>query len=357
MCTVLIGIDPAAQVPVLLVFARDEQAGRPWLPPARHWPAHPALLGGLDLQAGGTWLAVRPGPQPRVACLLNGFGRPADPAGRRSRGDLPPAAADAPDGLWRDPLPNEAELAYYDPFHLLLADPSGVRLLSWDGRRRVGPRELGPGTHVIANFGLDEEPAEAAGVVDAPETPRTARETIDARTAFFRPLLAAAPRPEPRLGRDAPGTADPTGSAWGTWLDLADGAGLDPADARAMISRRAHRAEHRAHEEQGRGEQGRGEQGRGEQGRSEQEHGHAEHGHEHGGHERGGLQKQGRYNDRHGHEQEGGGRETALDTGDPAVHVWATTSVSMLALGPEGLRFDFNPTPGQRAGWRRIDAD
>ena len=78
-------------MPLLLLGVRDELVGRPWRPPARHWPGSP-LVGGIDEQAGGTWLAVHP-DIPRVACLLNGRGTEADPARRRSRGELPLRAA------------------------------------------------------------------------------------------------------------------------------------------------------------------------------------------------------------------------------------------------------------------------
>ena len=48
---------PGAEM--LLLGVRDEFTGRPWQRPARHWPRS-ALIGGLDEQAGGTWLAVHP---------------------------------------------------------------------------------------------------------------------------------------------------------------------------------------------------------------------------------------------------------------------------------------------------------
>ncbi len=59
MCTVVVSLQPDAPVPLLLLGVRDEFTGRPWQPPARHWPGSP-LIGGLDEQAGGTWLAVHP---------------------------------------------------------------------------------------------------------------------------------------------------------------------------------------------------------------------------------------------------------------------------------------------------------
>src|SRR5690606_23852745 len=48
-----------------------------------------------------------------------------------------------------------------------------------------------------------------------------------ARLAYFRPRLAAAPRPEPGDG--------PVESAWGAWLPLLNGDGLPRADHRALL--------------------------------------------------------------------------------------------------------------------------
>src|ERR1700749_3102944 len=86
VCSVVVSLEPGERVPLRLLGIRDELTSRPWRPPARHWPGSP-LIGGIDEQAGGTWLAVHPGI-PRVACLLNARGTGADPARRRSRGDL-----------------------------------------------------------------------------------------------------------------------------------------------------------------------------------------------------------------------------------------------------------------------------
>src|SRR5579859_6276564 len=88
MCTTVVSVDPDSPVPVLLVGVRDEFLDRSWLAPDRHWPQHPALVGGQDVQASGTWLAVHPGV-PRVACVLNGHGEAAPESGRLTRGGLP----------------------------------------------------------------------------------------------------------------------------------------------------------------------------------------------------------------------------------------------------------------------------
>lgn len=214
MCTAVISIDPAAPFPILLAGVRDEFHDRKSVPPGHHWPDRPQLVGGQDLLAGGTWLAVDPGV-PRAGCVLNGFGRPAPEQDRLSRGELPLRFA-ADGGL------GELDTARYDPFHLICATLDEVRLLSWDGTT-FADRPLGPGLHMVTNLGLAglEPPLPAGPGPDAG--------AIRARIAHFVPLLAAAPRPAPGSGS--------TAEAWGAWLPLIDGDGLDPDDPRALVVR------------------------------------------------------------------------------------------------------------------------
>ncbi|WP_113703670.1 NRDE family protein [Nonomuraea lactucae] len=142
MCTVIVKTGR----PLTLIGVRDEFADRPWEGPGEHWPEHPGVLGGRDLKAGGTWLAVNPAAR-RVAALLNGRGTPAPDTVKISRGDLALRAVAAGD------LP-DADLTRYDPFHLVLAGVSGARLASWDGVR-LTTTELPDGTSMIVNTGLD----------------------------------------------------------------------------------------------------------------------------------------------------------------------------------------------------------
>lgn len=225
-------VDPQSRYPVLLAGVRDEFHDRPWIGPGRHWPRYPELIGGQDLLAGGTWLAVDP-RVPRVACVLNGRGPLASEAGRLSRGELPLRfAADGDlDGL---------EFDRYDPFHLVCATVREVFLLSWNGERH-GRQTLGAGLHVVVNSGLEgSDPTEGPGT-----------EAMAARLGFFRPRLLAAARPEPEPGTgprpvsgseqaagSRPETDAGTGQAWGPWLPLLQGGGLDPEDDRALLVRR-----------------------------------------------------------------------------------------------------------------------
>ncbi|MEV7020869.1 NRDE family protein [Kitasatospora sp. NPDC093558] len=257
MCTAFVSIEPGAAVPVLLLSVRDEYLGRRWLPPAHHWPDRPELVGGQDLAAGGTWLAVDPARR-TAACLLNGFG-PLAPAGTRlSRGELPLTAV-------REGGIGHLDLTPYDPFHLVLAGPAGARVASW-GDGRLVERDLPTGLSVVLNDGLE-------GLADSRTTSERIRAVMAARAAHFRPRFEAAPRPEP-------GDDGTTEDAWGAWLPIVSGDGLAPDDDAALVQRR--------------------------------------------------------------------------DFGDGRI--WGSSSISLLALGPELLRYDFGPAPVPAGGaaWRRV---
>jgi hypothetical protein len=207
MCTAIVSIEPGA--PLLLAGVRDELVDRAWQPPGRHWPEHPGLIGGRDLLAGGTWLAVAPAAR-RVACVLNGRGRMADRAARQTRGVVPLQAAE-------DGKLGRSGLAEFDPFHLLSAEPGSAVLWSWDGESLI-EQELTAGLHIVVNSGLEE----GTGALLEHER---------ARIEHFLPRLRAAARP-------SPGPDGPAGRAWGAWLPLLDGDGLAADDPRALIVRR-----------------------------------------------------------------------------------------------------------------------
>ena len=274
MCTAILGIGPDGTI--LLAGVRDEFVSRAWQPPGQHWPDVPGVIGGRDLLAGGTWLAVAPATR-RVACVLNGRGQMAPAAARQSRGVLPLAAADgklSPAG--------PADLAAFDPFRLLVAEPGRAILGNWDGRDFV-ERELGPGLHVVVNSGLASDLAPGALPAIVPDTgaggltaeqAAAARAHELARIGHFRPRLEAARMPHPQPGL-------PVAAAWGDWLPLLNGDGLRPDDQRALIVRRD--------------------------------------------------VSQGR--------------------------VWGTTSISLVAITPGGLRYDFTASPGDPAAWYPVPLD
>jgi len=224
VCTVVISLAPAEPMPLLLLGFRDELTGRPWQPPARHWPGSP-LVGGRDEQAGGTWLAVHP-QIPRVACILNGRGAQAPPQTRHSRGELPLRAAAEGHQALHDLHDHLNRLTSYDPFLLICADLSSALMLSWDGTRAALENFEPNQTHVITNAGHTYPPAPQQA--PAP-TPQQAPEQIDAKAGHFGARFAAH-RPD----------ADPAATikdAWGDWLTLAGGDGLSDTDPAAIVVR------------------------------------------------------------------------------------------------------------------------
>jgi Transport and Golgi organisation 2 len=219
MCTVVLSLLPEAPVPLLLLGVRDEFTGRPWQPPARHWDATEwaPLIGGLDEQAGGTWLAVHP-EQSRVGCILNGRGEFAPPDRRRSRGELPLRATAEGQAALKELYQAPETLARYDPFYLVCADRSSVLVLGWDGVT-ADLTELEPATHVLTNAGHMYPPGR-----DNLQKPP------DEKAARFGPKFAAL---RPSGDPDATLT-----DAWGDWLALAAGDGLAATEPGAIIVRR-----------------------------------------------------------------------------------------------------------------------
>jgi uncharacterized protein with NRDE domain len=84
MCLIVVAVRATSQYTLVVAANRDEQHARP-AASAAWWPEPPRMLGGRDLEAGGTWLAVdRRG---RFAAVTN-IRDAARPAGLRSRGSL-----------------------------------------------------------------------------------------------------------------------------------------------------------------------------------------------------------------------------------------------------------------------------
>jgi uncharacterized protein with NRDE domain len=151
MCLVAIARHAHPRWPLLLLANRDEFHARPSAP-AHWWDESPDLLGGRDLAAGGSWLAVsRSG---RFAVITN---QPARKTGLRpelSRGSLVR-------GFVADPLPPAAWLGAlagtagdYAGFCLVAGDATEVLALASPGP--PGPLALGPGVFAMSNAPLAE---------------------------------------------------------------------------------------------------------------------------------------------------------------------------------------------------------
>ncbi len=183
MCTLIVAQDVLGPQTVLLAANRDEDPARPSAPPTV-LEESPRVVGGKDLLAGGTWLAMREG---RVAvALLNrrsGGGTHETPS-PRSRGLLCLETAAVPQDftLDLDPVGQNPEVLErlrevagtdlglagmsaalqqlweypYAPFSLVWLAPEGSWVLSFDaaGDRRFNA--VGRGWHVMAHQDLDD---------------------------------------------------------------------------------------------------------------------------------------------------------------------------------------------------------
>lgn len=147
MCLVVLSIGQHPDYPLILAANRDEFHARP-TEDARWWPDKPDIVGGRDLQAGGTWLAAhRTG---RFATVTNfRDAKPTAPE-HRSRGELVTGYLEG--GLEpHDYLATIDEDAYAG-FNLIVGTSTDIAYLS---NREDGSRSLPPGIYGLSNALLD----------------------------------------------------------------------------------------------------------------------------------------------------------------------------------------------------------
>lgn len=144
MCLLLLAFDVVPDRPWLLLGNRDEFHGRASLRAAR-WVDAPDVVGGRDVEAGGSWLALhRDGRFAAVTNVRSGTPR----RGSRSRGAL------VADFVRGDAAPSEyaaavaAERDEYGPFNLIVGDRSSAAGASSTAERSW---DYHPGVHVLSN--------------------------------------------------------------------------------------------------------------------------------------------------------------------------------------------------------------
>jgi len=146
MCLIAVAYRASSRYVLTLAANRDERHGRPSLG-ADWWRSDKTVLGGRDLLAGGSWLAInRAG---RVAAVTN-FASSDGPAAARSRGRLVADFMDAAEPLDEFSRRLEAEAGLYAGFNLLLFDGSELRYLS----NRAASQALPAGVHSLSNQAL-----------------------------------------------------------------------------------------------------------------------------------------------------------------------------------------------------------
>ena len=147
MCLIALAHRCSTELPLVVAANRDEFHGRP-TQAAGWWADRPDVLGGRDLLAGGSWLAVH--RRGRFAAVTNY--RDAEPrhGELRSRGELVT-------GFLETVMPPMDYLATidgsrYDGFNLLVWAGGVLAYLSNQGD---APTQLAPGVYGLANTRLD----------------------------------------------------------------------------------------------------------------------------------------------------------------------------------------------------------
>ncbi len=148
MCVLFLAVDAHPAYRLVLAGNRDEAHARPTAPLAR-WADAPHVLGGRDLEVGGTWLGVT--ESGRWATVTNVRDPSAVQPDRLSRGAL------VADFLRGGTSPEayaervQAERDAYNGFNLLVGDGGNVWIAS--SRRDAG--RVAPGLYGLSNDTLD----------------------------------------------------------------------------------------------------------------------------------------------------------------------------------------------------------
>jgi uncharacterized protein with NRDE domain len=158
MCLVVVAYGAAAHYPLVIAANRDELHARPTRI-AGWWLDQPALFGGRDLLAGGTWLGVdRRGRVAAVTNVRDGTPREAP----RSRGALVADFLSHEESAAKFAARAIASGADYAAFNLLLFDGNELRYAS----NRAPTAQLATGIHSLTNapLGVDWPKASSARI-------------------------------------------------------------------------------------------------------------------------------------------------------------------------------------------------
>jgi uncharacterized protein with NRDE domain len=148
MCLLVFAVRQHEQLPLIVAGNRDEFHARP-AQAAHWWPDRTDIIGGRDLQAGGTWLATH--RNGRFAAVTNFRDAHREHAGLQSRGHLITGFLEADAGAL-DYL-ESIDGGAYAGFNLLVSDGTTVAYLS---NRGGGQRELPGGIYGLSNATLDD---------------------------------------------------------------------------------------------------------------------------------------------------------------------------------------------------------
>jgi len=149
MCLIAFAYQQHPDYPLILIANRDEYYARPSRP-AHWWQDAPDILGGQDLQASGSWLALQ--RDGRFAAVTNHRNGRLKRNGELSRGKLIRDYLSSDESAASFSAQLSPELDRYGGFNLLLGDSEGLWYLS---NRGGGQQQLAPGLYGLSNAFLD----------------------------------------------------------------------------------------------------------------------------------------------------------------------------------------------------------
>jgi uncharacterized protein with NRDE domain len=151
MCLLIVLSRVHRDAPLVVAANRDELVARPAISMT---VLEEGIVGGRDLLAGGTWLALSRHGVFAGLTNLPSTQVPRSPA-RRSRGELPLVLA-------RHKSARAAVAAFdahptdYNPAWIMVGDADSLFYLDFTHGERAAVTELPPGVHVLENFPLGE---------------------------------------------------------------------------------------------------------------------------------------------------------------------------------------------------------
>ena len=121
----------------------------------RHWPDRDEVVGGIDLESGGSWLARN--DHGVVAAILNRPGTLGPAPGKRTRGELVLDALDHADAGAAAVALADLDASAYRPFNLVLADNSSAWwLAAREGARAIVVERVPEGLSILTAHDMND---------------------------------------------------------------------------------------------------------------------------------------------------------------------------------------------------------